>query len=137
MWLLEEAKRLLPLPVARRFWQEELGLVGKMLSLDSRNFHGWGYRRFVVESLEQLAPEKESMAPAEFDYAKKMIGTNLSNFSAWHYRTKLIQRLMDEKLASDEERKKMLDDGKFDCFCLSQRLQLTPDRIGPYPPGSH
>ncbi|PLB38241.1 Rab geranylgeranyltransferase BET4 [Aspergillus candidus] len=110
MWLLEEAKRLLPLPVARRFWQEELGLVGKMLSLDSRNFHGWGYRRFVVESLEHLAPEKESMAPAEFEYAKKMIGTNLSNFSAWHYRTKLIQRLMDEKLASDDERKQMLDD---------------------------
>ena len=52
------------------------------------------------------------MAPEEFEYAKKMIGTNLSNFSAWHYRTKLIQRLLNEKSASDEERKKMLDDGK-------------------------
>ncbi|GFF37302.1 hypothetical protein IFM46972_05172 [Aspergillus udagawae] len=114
MWLLDEAKRLLPRAVALKFWQEELALVGKMLSLDSRNFHGWGYRRFVVESLENLAPEDQevrSMAQGEFEYAKKMIGTNLSNFSAWHYRTKLIQRLLSEQSASDETRKKMLDDG--------------------------
>lgn len=88
--------------------------MGKMLNLDSRNFHGWGYRHFVVETLENLTPEEtgHSMAPEEFEYAKKMISTNLSNFSAWHYRTKLIQRLLNEKSASNEERKEMLDGGK-------------------------
>ncbi|KAL2215917.1 hypothetical protein M432DRAFT_625025 [Thermoascus aurantiacus ATCC 26904] len=110
-WLLEEARRLLPAPVARRFWQEELALVGKMLSVDGRNFHGWGYRRFVVGALENFAPEK-SMAQEELDYTTKMIKTNLSNFSAWHYRTKLIQKLLNEKPASDDERRKTLDDGK-------------------------
>ncbi|KAJ5987950.1 hypothetical protein N7481_003160 [Penicillium waksmanii] len=112
LWLLDEARRLLPQPVARRFWQEELGLVGKMLTLDSRNFHGWGYRRLVVETLKQLGSEEESrnMTQQEFDYAKKMIGANLSNFSAWHYRTKLILRLLEEQSASDEERRAMLDD---------------------------
>ncbi|KAH3400220.1 hypothetical protein KXW79_006038 [Aspergillus fumigatus] len=96
MWLLDEAKRLLPRAVARKFWQEELALV---------------------ESLEKLAPEDQevrSMAQDEFEYAKKMIGTNLSNFSAWHYRTKLIQRLLSEQSASDETRKKMLDDAELD-----------------------
>lgn len=113
LWLLGEAERLLPLPLAYRFWQEELALVGKMLNLDSRNFHGWGYRHFVVETLERLGSEdgRKSMAPEEFEYAKRMISTNLSNFSAWHYRTKLIQRLLNETSASDEERKKMLDGG--------------------------
>ncbi|KAL2862881.1 Rab geranylgeranyltransferase BET4 [Aspergillus lucknowensis] len=113
MWLLEEAKHLLPNVVARQLWQEELALAGKMLSLDSRNFHGWGYRRFVVETLETLSPKEENqknLTEAEFEYAKKMISTNLSNFSAWHYRTKLIQRLLSEKSASDEERKQMLND---------------------------
>ncbi|KAJ5344847.1 hypothetical protein N7452_002851 [Penicillium brevicompactum] len=112
LWLLDEARRLLPLAQARKMWQQELALVGKMLTLDSRNFHGWGYRRFVVETLKALgtAEEARGMTQTEFEYAKKMIGANLSNFSAWHYRTKLIQSLLDEQSASDEDRKRMLDD---------------------------
>ncbi|KGO36340.1 Protein prenyltransferase, alpha subunit [Penicillium expansum] len=112
LWLLDEARRLLPLPDARAIWQQELALVGKMLTLDSRNFHGWGHRRFVVETLKELvtAEEATSMTQKEFEYAKKMIGANLSNFSAWHYRTKLIQSLLDEQTASDDDRRRMLDD---------------------------
>ncbi|KAJ5777536.1 hypothetical protein N7520_000782 [Penicillium odoratum] len=112
LWLLDEARRLLALPEARQLWQEEFFLVGKMLTLDSRNFHGWGYRRLVVEALKELGTPEEamSMTQKEFEYAKKMIGANLSNFSAWHYRTKLIQRLLDEQAATDDERKTMLDE---------------------------
>lgn len=113
LWLLDEARRLLPLPETRRMWQQELALVGKMLTLDNRNFHGWGYRRFVVETLKELSTTEEAhgMTQKEFEYAKKMIGANLSNFSAWHYRTKLIQSLLDEQSASDDDRRMMLDDG--------------------------
>ncbi|KAK7525127.1 uncharacterized protein IWZ02DRAFT_224718 [Phyllosticta citriasiana] len=110
-WLLQQSTELVPQSHARRLWQEELGLVGKMLSRDSRNFHGWSYRRFVVAHLEALPSEdgqNTSMTEPEFEYTTKMINTNLSNFSAWHNRTKLIPRLLDERKANEETRREFL-----------------------------
>lgn len=88
-------------------WRGELHLVGKMLALDSRNFHGWGYRREVVKSLESLS--HESMVEPEFEYTTKMIQTNLSNFSAWHNRGRLLPRLLTQRNASTDDRKAMFD----------------------------
>lgn len=113
LWLLDEASRLLPSADAYQLWQKELGLVGKMLSLDSRNFHGWGYRVRVVEEIEKLSLEAESSSSSqtesEYDYTTRMIESNLSNFSAWHRRSKLIPRLLDQRNASHAARKDFLD----------------------------
>lgn len=115
LWLLKESTRLLPTAEARKFWQQELVLAGKMLSLDSRNFHGWGYRRTVVQALEstELSAQEpiSSMAEQEFEYTTQMINSNLSNFSAWHTRSKLIPRLLDERGADNEARRRFLDEG--------------------------
>jgi geranylgeranyl transferase type-2 subunit alpha len=80
----------------------------------------------VVETLKQLGTpiESASMTQKEFEYAKKMIGANLSNFSAWHYRTKLLLRLLEEQSASDDERRKMLEDGE---FVLPRRVLIWTD----------
>jgi geranylgeranyl transferase type-2 subunit alpha len=107
-WLLSSATSHLPSQTTVQLWQGELGLVSKMLALDSRNFHGWGYRRQVVDEIEKLSAQ--SMVESEFEYTTKMIKTNLSNFSAWHYRSQLIPRLLVERQAQSAERKKMLDD---------------------------
>lgn len=107
-WLLEQAEERLPMSVTVSLWQKELGLVSKMLSRDERNFHGWGYRRKVVASLERL--QSNSMVEEEFAYTTRMIYSGLKNFSAWHNRSKLIPRLLDERKADDEARRKMLDD---------------------------
>lgn len=123
LWLLGEASHLLPSSVAHGFWQEELGLVNKMLSFDDRNFHGWGYRRYVVEQLENLTPT-ETMTQKELDYTTKMIRSQLSNFSAWHNRTKLLRTLLDERAASDDERKNTLDGGE---NVLGRLLQISTD----------
>jgi hypothetical protein len=95
--------------------------VGKMLVKDSRNFHGWGYRRKVVSELESPRLGGRSMVESEFEYTTKMIhgDKGLSNFSAWHRRSKLIPRLLDERNASDEARRQFLDDGS---------LSLPPSR---------
>ncbi|KAI9820759.1 MAG: Rab geranylgeranyltransferase [Pycnora praestabilis] len=120
LWLLQQSNVLLPASEARRLWEQELGLVGKMLSMDSRNFHGWGYRRTVISHLEspildprifgEAGSNGKSMVEQEFAYTTKMIETNLSNFSAWHNRSKLIPRLLDEREADDTARRKFLDD---------------------------
>jgi geranylgeranyl transferase type-2 subunit alpha len=115
LWLLEQATRCLALDEARSIWQQELLLAGKMLSLDSRNFLGWGYRRTVIAALEsdELLTEgpAKSMTGQEFEYTTKMINSNLSNFSAWHNRSKLIPRLLDQSEADGTARRKFLDDG--------------------------
>jgi hypothetical protein len=58
----------------------------RLLQADERNFHGWGYRRFVV-GLMGRSPE------AEEAYTKDRIDTNFSNYSAWHARTSLLQQI--------------------------------------------
>lgn len=116
LWILNKSKELLPPAEAYAFWQKELSLVSKMLTLDSRNFHGWGYRRKIVEALESFAPGdvpgSGSMVEEEFAYTTRMIENNLSNFSAWHRRSKLIPQLLSKRQASGNDRRSFLDQGK-------------------------
>lgn len=92
-----------------------------MLNADSRNFHAWSYRRFVVAQLERMhAPQpdpendssnlSQSLTESEFEYTTKMIKTNLSNFSAWHNRSQLISRLLEQRGADSAARRKLFGD---------------------------
>ncbi|KAK3314890.1 hypothetical protein B0H66DRAFT_325060 [Apodospora peruviana] len=116
LWILQQAIDRLPVLVARRIWEEELGLASKMLTKDRRNFHAWGYRRHVVEQLESSQLGGKSMAESEFEYTTRMISQDLSNFSAWHSRSKLIPRLLDERKADDAAREMLLNE-EFGLIC--------------------
>ncbi|KAF3225666.1 Rab geranylgeranyltransferase [Orbilia oligospora] len=131
VFILQTASTNLPLQTALKLWKSEMGLVNKMLSRDSRNFHGWGYRRYIVQNIETLQrdinketikkekeegeegvvgeEEEESLVEQEFAYTTTMYGKDLSNFSAWHNRSKLIPRVLSERGATIEERRTFLD----------------------------
>lgn len=85
-------------------WEAELLICSKLLSMDSRNFLGWQYRRFIIDNIEKdifSANESESerltlylkVNITEYEFAKSKINNNISNFSAWHNLTKIIPRI--------------------------------------------
>lgn len=136
-WCLEELDKR-----AAANWQMELAIVHKLLEMDSRNYHGWHYRRYVVSNIRQRAVEKlqdpsaEQIAAvelpiylAEFTYTTGKINKNISNFSAWHGRTKLIPAIFKaihsvpvETLQKDTDAAAMfLDPAKF----FSHELNLV------------
>lgn len=125
LWVLNEATKRLPTAAARKVWETELGLVSKMLDKDRRNFHAWGYRRFVVANLEDPKLGGSSMVEAEFEYSTRMVHANLSNFSAWHNRSQLIPRLLAERGADDESRKAFLEKGETFSPCMRVVRTLT------------
>lgn len=88
-------------------WKQEFYLVSKMLELDSRNFHGWNYRRYVVAKMEEIS--QKTLTKQEFDFTTEKINQNFSNFSAWHNRTKLLPKLMKEQQASAAQRSTMVE----------------------------
>lgn len=88
--------------------KSELELCSKFLKLDSRNFHCWDYRRFIVSG-GQLSASNIPMIKSrvssvdlpttpkqEFEYTSSKITENFSNFSAWHYRSKLYPVVFSE-----------------------------------------
>ncbi|CAK9438497.1 uncharacterized protein LODBEIA_P27210 [Lodderomyces beijingensis] len=124
-------------------WEFEFKTVSKMLELDQRNFHGWHYRRFVVENLEleQQQQQVESGGDKndgkgdgddnsnklailqlnfdEFDYTTSKIQRDFSNFSAWHNRTKLIPKifhLLSDTKSANETLVDTVDKEKLELF---------------------
>jgi geranylgeranyl transferase type-2 subunit alpha len=94
-------------------WTMEIQMVNKMLDMDARNFHGWNYRRFILEQLatpktlqaegtsafpgslisplpEPLKKHQLALAEQELQYTMTKIESNFSNFSAWHHRSLLL-----------------------------------------------
>jgi geranylgeranyl transferase type-2 subunit alpha len=109
MWLLGQVERYLDSEDTLRIWNEELSLVGKMLSRDERNFHGWDYRRHVVSQIERLQGPANSLVESELAYTTSMVRRALQNFSALHYRSRLIPRLLTERDASQEDRRRFFE----------------------------
>lgn len=85
-----------------KIWNHELKIVEDLLKMDSRNFHGWHYRRFIISNISKFSDEMLEMT--EFDFTTSMINKNISNYSAWHQRSKLIPQMFSTNQIKDKEK---------------------------------
>lgn len=61
---------------------KEVGLCEKLHSMDSRNFHCWNYRRWLIGVSDAV--------DQDVDYTRRCINNDFSNYSAWHARSVAI-----------------------------------------------
>lgn len=78
-------------------WSMEMKLIGRFFQADSRNFHAWAYRRWVVQCISE---DRDSAGQAKLDWEEwsfttTMINHDISNYSAWHNRSALVIRLFE------------------------------------------
>lgn len=89
-------------------WEAELKLIETFLQIDSRNYHVWAYRRFIINCMKDdsnIKVDNEVIDFNEFRFTTKMINRDISNYSAWHNRNKLIENLFLKSPRSYERHK--------------------------------
>ena len=77
-------------------WENELKLIKQFLTVDSRNFHVWSYRRFIIKCMKDISKDSDIIDFEEFKFTTSMINKDISNYSAWHNRSKLIEMLFNK-----------------------------------------
>ncbi|RPA85320.1 protein prenylyltransferase [Ascobolus immersus RN42] len=77
----------------------ELDLVHMMLDRDERNFHGWSYRRIIINMLAKECPDDPYVKTKESQvrYTDEMLRRSMKNYSAWYERSNVWNQWLDEK----------------------------------------
>lgn len=61
--------------------KSELAFVTASLKTDSKNYHTWSYRQWLLAFVND-----EDLWSEELDYVDELIGEDVRNNSAWHHR---------------------------------------------------
>ncbi|KAI9484081.1 MAG: hypothetical protein EXX96DRAFT_477207 [Benjaminiella poitrasii] len=80
-----------------------------MLIMDARNFHGWNYRRYVVNHLRKNSDEIPKIVKDEYEFTTRKINQSFSNYSAWHQRSKLLPEIV-ATMSSEEKNQVAIDE---------------------------
>jgi len=59
----------------------ELDLIAKSLDVDSKNYHTWSHRQWLLAYFNE-----DALWDGELDYVAKMLDSDVRNNSAWHHR---------------------------------------------------
>lgn len=80
--------------LAEAFLSDELTYIGGVLQEDSKNYHAWSYRQWLVRTINQEALWEEDLASC-----RKLIEKDPRNNSAWNERWFASHRAQSEKLS--------------------------------------
>ncbi len=71
-----------------RILKEELAFLAQSLQTDTKNYHTWSYRQWL---LAYFNPEDVTdIWPTELDWVERLISDDVRNNSAWHHRFFLV-----------------------------------------------
>lgn len=60
----------------------ELAFISRSLNVDSKNYHTWSYRQWLLAYFN----DEEDLWAKELDFIDSMLAMDLRNNSAWHHR---------------------------------------------------
>lgn len=59
----------------------ELAFIERTLDIDTKNYHTWGYRQWLLAHFND-----DALWAGELPYVEKMLASDVRNNSAWHHR---------------------------------------------------
>jgi len=104
--------------------KSELGFISQMLAQDSKNYHVWSYRQYLVRKLS-LFPSQSS-DPSELQDLERLIREDVRNNSAWSHRFFVV---FSDPATSTEGSKTTEADPKIPAAILDRELQVAQSAI--------
>ena len=80
----------------------ELQLIGKVLRVDSKNYHTWSYRQWILAHFN----DEQRLWAGERPYVEALLEDDIRNNSAWHHRFFVV--FSSGVRLGDEDRERVL-----------------------------
>jgi protein farnesyltransferase/geranylgeranyltransferase type-1 subunit alpha len=75
-------------------FENEMSFLAKIFQSDSKNYHAWSYRIWLVERF--------SLWEGELDYAEELLDQEVTNNSAWSYRYFILNKQPNNTAGTQE-----------------------------------
>jgi hypothetical protein len=96
-----------------------------LLKLDERNFHVWGYRRWVTQLLATV--HGAFHWEQDWAFAKAKIDHNFSNYSAWHNRALVLGDRLNAEILTPAAGGTTADASLLEAACVTLAAAITDD----------
>ncbi|KAH6879372.1 hypothetical protein BKA70DRAFT_1127296, partial [Coprinopsis sp. MPI-PUGE-AT-0042] len=99
----------------------ELAFITRSLAEDSKNYHTWSYRQWLLAYFK----DDEALWQGELDFVEEMLGQDVRNNSAWHHRFFVVWASgVREEGESQSDRERIL---RRELIFVKQSISLAPN----------